>query len=172
MKLLILLAILVEVFPVIALKTIVDVLQNDSRFKTLVGHVKRTGLDSCLDELSKGTLFAPTNDAFDGKKDTISRDQLLYHLIGAEWYGKDFYDGQILETMYVRDEYLGEEGQRLVVKSSGKKGDTFINDAQVVDADIKAGNGVIHAIDGLLMPPRVLGKCYRVLGREIYGGLN
>ncbi|CAM0139220.1 unnamed protein product [Umbelopsis sp. WA50703] len=156
MKLLILLAILVEVFPVIALKTIVDVLQNDSRFKTLVGHVKRTGLDSCLDELSKGTLFAPTNDAFDGKKDTISRDQLLYHLIGAEWYGKDFYDGQILETMYVRDEYLGEEGQRLVVKSSGKKGDTFINDAQVVDADIKAGNGVIHAIDGLLMPPRVL----------------
>ncbi|KAG2179174.1 hypothetical protein INT43_002024 [Umbelopsis isabellina] len=153
MKLLILLAILVEVFPIFALKTIVDVLQGDSRFKTLVGHVKRTGLDTRLDELSKGTLFAPTNDAFDGKKDTISRDELLYHLTGAEWHAKELFNGQILESMYVREDYLGEQGQRLVVKSNGKKSDTYINDAKVVDADIKAGNGVIHAIDGVLKPP-------------------
>ena len=42
--------------------------------------------------------------------------------------------------------------QSAVVKLSVKGKDLFINSAKVVKADIKASNGIIHVIDGVLIP--------------------
>ncbi|KAG2187558.1 hypothetical protein INT44_005247 [Umbelopsis vinacea] len=161
MKILLILALLVEILPVFALKTIIDVLAGDARFKEFLGHVRRTGLASEIDNLRKATVFAPTNDAFkDAFKDDkdITKEQILYHLGRDQITGKDFFNGQIVESLYIRDEYLGSdaEGQRIRITQEGKKGDIYVGEAKITDFDFKAANGVIHAIDKLMPVPRTL----------------
>jgi uncharacterized surface protein with fasciclin (FAS1) repeats len=168
MKILLILALLVEILPVFALKTIIDVLAGDSRFKEFLGHVRRTGLASQIDDLQKATVFAPTNDAFKNAfkddKDSITKEQILYHLGRDQITGKDFFDGQIVESLYIRDEYLGsgDEGQRIRITQEGKKGDVYVGEAKITDFDFKAANGVIHAIDRFMPLPRTLSKCRRL----------
>jgi transforming growth factor-beta-induced protein len=138
------------------LKDIVDTAVGAGNFKTLVAAVQAAGLVDALKGPGPLTVFAPTDAAFaklppdliaallkpenKGKLTEI----LTYHVIAAKVLAADAkaLDGKEAET-------LG--GGK--VKISVRNGDLFINESKVVAADVMASNGVIHAIDAVLIPP-------------------
>ena len=148
--------------------TMIDVAVADGRFKTLVAAVKAAGLDGVLAGPGPFTVFAPTDAAF-GKLPAGTVENLLkpenlaqlqkllkYHVVAgkvmaadlkkaAEYYlggGDDITITNTLSTLANLDVSLRVEN-----------GNVFVNNSQVIDSDIVASNGVIHVIDGVLLPP-------------------
>jgi len=66
---------------------------------------------------------------------------LLYHVIGAEVLSTDLMDGMMATTLQGQD-------VEVTINDDG----IFINDAQVIVADIAAENGIVHVIDAVLLP--------------------
>ncbi len=142
------------VIPVTAPLTIVDVASADGRFTTLVAAVKAAGLVDTLSGEGPFTVFAPTDEAFAklpaGTVDTLLlpenkqdlTDILTYHVAAGKLPAADVVKQFEIETV---------NGQPVLVKVDGEK--VFINGAQVLLTDIMAGNGIIHVIDSVLLPP-------------------
>lgn len=128
--------------------TLVDIAAGDDRFTTLVGIVQDLGLEETLasDEL---TVFAPTNAAFENISDAIpslTNDDLeqivTYHLLAGTVLSGDLDAQQDVEML---------QGELALIQSSAA-GVTINGFASVVEADLEASNGVIHAIDEVLLP--------------------
>ena len=135
--------------------TIVDIAVSDARFTTLVTALDSTDLVSSLSEDGPFTVFAPTNEAFEALPDGALEDLigaedksqlesiLLYHVVEGSTMSGDLADGeQMVPTL---------QGDDLTIEVSDEG--VMVGDAQVVEADIEAANGVIHVVDGVLMPP-------------------
>jgi uncharacterized surface protein with fasciclin (FAS1) repeats len=135
-----------------AQKTIVQTASGDPEFSTLVKLVKAAGL---ADTLSGGsyTVFAPTNAAF--KKvpkatlDALAADPaklkqvLLYHVVKGRVPASKVVKLSSAKTL---------EGSR--VKINVKRGKVYLNSTtRVTKTDVKASNGIIHVINGVLLPP-------------------
>lgn len=135
--------------------TIVDIAVSDARFTTLVTALDSTDLVSSLSEDGPFTVFAPTNEAFEALPDGALEDLigaedkselesiLLYHVVEGSTMSGDLSDGEQMVTTL--------QGDSLTIEVSDEG--VMVGDAQVVEADIEAANGVIHVIDGVLMPP-------------------
>jgi uncharacterized surface protein with fasciclin (FAS1) repeats len=129
---------------------IVDTLINDGRFTTLVEAVNRASLAQGLMEAGTVTIFAPTDEAFSKLPSGMmgflldnppELEQLLsYHVIAQRITSNDLSTVSSAPTV---------EGSLLTVEG------TKVNDATIVQADIEASNGVIHAIDSVLIPESV-----------------
>ena len=154
--------------PIFAYKTIIDVLSEDSRFEKLIEHLQRTRLVPHVNSLEAGTLFAPDNNAFENfQQGEITQHMLLYHLLPVGMIGEDFFDGQLLESLYIRPGFLGSDdaGQRIKIRKEGKpgkgRGKPYINDAEIIDKDIVVNNQTyIQVINQVLTPPTTLGKLF------------
>jgi transforming growth factor-beta-induced protein len=128
---------------------IVDVAKADDRFETLVAALEATGLDDALSGEGTFTVFAPTDDAFEALgippnellANTNLANILLYHVTEGRVKAAD---AALLDRITT---LLGED-----VKVTLTGEDLFINDAKVILEDIKAENGIIHAIDAVLIP--------------------
>ena len=138
--------------------TVVDVAASNDDFSTLVTAVESAGLAETLDGDGPFTVFAPVNEAFAalpaGTLDTLllpeNEDQLTavltYHVVPQEAMSDDLSDGMTITTV---------QGQPLTVGVSDTGvtlTDASGNTVSVVQADIEAGNGVVHVIDGVLLP--------------------
>ncbi len=134
-------------------KTVVEVVVDSENHNTLETAVVAAELVETLSGEGPFTVFAPTDDAFgalpSGTLDALLEDPsgdltqiLLYHVVSAKALAADLEDGQKLTTV---------GGGELTV--SIKDGEVFINDAKVSTADIAAGNGVVHVLDAVLLPP-------------------
>jgi uncharacterized surface protein with fasciclin (FAS1) repeats len=135
-------------------KNIVQVAAASKQFSTLVALVKHAGLVKALEAKGPYTVFAPTNTAFAQLKrhhpklyqQVASSKKLLaevleYHVVKGRYLAKQVVKHHTLKTLL---------GQKLKVKV--KHGDVYINQARVVKANIMASNGVIHAINSVLIP--------------------
>ena len=134
--------------------TIVDVASADATFSTLVAAVSAAGLVETLSGTGPFTVFAPTNDAFAAlpagvldalllpENKAVLTQILTYHVVAAKVMAADVTDGDVATV----------EGQ--TIKLSTADGVT-VNGATVVVADVMASNGVIHAIDAVILPPGV-----------------
>jgi len=128
--------------------TLVDIAAGDERFSTLVGIVQDLGLEETL-ATNELTVFAPTNAAFENISDAIpslTNDDLeqivTYHLLAGTVLSTDLDAQQDVEML---------QGEVTLIQSSAAG--VLINGfANVVDADLQADNGVIHAIDEVLLP--------------------
>ncbi|MEM6397231.1 MAG: fasciclin domain-containing protein [Bacteroidota bacterium] len=146
------------------LQTVTQTAVADAQFSTLVTLLERVDLDVTLNNANGTfTVFAPTNQAFqDANIDPtmLNDDELAeilnYHVInGAEIASTDLIEGQT----YAPSNALtgpGDNALSLLVERSGT--DVTVNGtADVVAADVRATNGVIHAIDDVLMPLDIVG---------------
>jgi uncharacterized surface protein with fasciclin (FAS1) repeats len=134
--------------------TIVDVASADGSFGTLVAAVTAADLVETLSGTGPFTVFAPTDEAFAalpaGVLDALLLPEnkallaqiLTYHVVSGMVMAADVTDGDVATV----------EGQK--IKLSTADGVT-VNGATVVVADVMASNGVIHAIDAVILPPGV-----------------
>src|SRR5438270_10571846 len=139
-------------------KNIVQNAVNSKDHTTLVAAVKAAGLVPTLEGKGPFTVFAPTNAAFGklpaGTVDTLVKPEnkatltkiLTYHVVPGKLEASDLTDGKKLKTV---------EGEELTVKKSGDS--VTIVDAKggsstVTIPNVNQSNGVIHAVDPLLMP--------------------
>merc|ERR1711892_753551 len=139
---------------------IAEVVTGDERFSTLLAAVGAAGLADTLATGGPFTVFAPTNDAFakvpkdalDGllaDKEALTKVLLRHVLPGTLFYKGISWDthntaGGAEEDMIATQVF--KAGAIKVVSSVGGKR----TGARVVDADIIATNGVIHAIDTVI----------------------
>lgn len=136
------------------LGTIAEIASNDSRFSTLVTALDSAGLVQTMQEGGPFTVFAPTNAAFDALPDGTVQDLLqpenrerltsilTYHVVEGANMAADVQGMSSVPTL---------EGSDLSISTSD--GSVQVGNATVVQADVEASNGVIHAIDAVLMPP-------------------
>lgn len=145
-------------------KAIFDILTLDKRFTRFVQHIEKTGAVSEFKSIKKGTVFAPTDDAFDNHyiaQRELEKEQLLYHILPVSIKSGEFYDGQVSET----EATLHGVTQRLKVKKSTTQGihvgsDSGQEESHVIEADMDASNGIIHIVDKIVLLPSYLGKIY------------
>lgn len=151
--------------PMYPSKNIVENAVNSKDHTTLVAAVKAAGLVETLQGPGPFTVLAPTNSAFAKvPKDALNSLMmpenkaqlttiLTYHVIPGKWSAaqimKAIKDGK---GMY---EAKTVQGEKLTFWMKGK--DVYVkdakgNNAKVTIADVNQSNGVIHVIDGVLMP--------------------
>ena len=132
--------------------TVVDVVVNSPDHTILEAAVLAAGLEGTLSGDGPFTVFAPTDAAFanlpDGLVDALLQDPqgdlttvLLYHVLSGTVLSSDLSDGLAAPT-------LQGEDVTVTISTDG----VFINDAQVVLADIETDNGVVHVLDAVLVP--------------------
>jgi len=134
-----------------AAKDIVDLAAGDARFSTLVTAVKAAGLVDTLKGKGPFTVFAPTNEAFakipKADLDALLADKkkltavLTYHVVGGRVLAADVVKLKSVKTV---------EGREARVEA-GKDG-VKIAGAKVIVTDVAASNGVVHAIDTVMLP--------------------
>ena len=151
-----------EMFPT---KNIVENAVNSKDHTTLVAAVKAAGLVDTLSSKGPFTVFAPTNAAFEKlPKDTVptllkpeNKDKLsgilTYHVVAGKLSAEDLAtqakaNGGKVELKTVAGgtiTVMGENGGWVVVDANGGK-------SKITIADVNQSNGVIHVIDGVLLP--------------------
>ena len=137
-------------------KDIVDTAVSAGQFSTLVAAVKAAGLVDTLKGAGPFTVFAPTDAAFAklpaGTVESLLKPEnkaklvsiLTYHVIPGKVMAGDI-AGKKMDVASV---------QGGAIKVDATTG-VMVNDAHVVAADVPASNGVIHAIDTVIMPPKM-----------------
>jgi uncharacterized surface protein with fasciclin (FAS1) repeats len=133
-------------------KTIVELASTNDSFKTLTAALTAAGLTDALSGPGPFTVFAPTDAAFaalpKGTVDMLLKPEnksklvklLTYHVVPGTVLSTDLKSGVVKSL----------QGSNIQVKVDPMG--VMINNAKVVIADVKASNGVIHAIDKVIMP--------------------
>ena len=132
---------------------IVDTAVADGRFNTLATALTEAGLVETLKGEGPFTVFAPTDDAFallpEGTIEALLADIpslsniLLYHVVAGDVRAAAVVELESADTV---------NGAPVSIKVMDDK--VYINDSQVIIADIVTTNGVIHVIDAVLLPPQ------------------
>lgn len=148
-----------------AQKTVVDIAVGSEKHTTLVAAVKAADLVTTLQSAGPFTVFAPVNAAFDklpaGTVATLLKPEnkaaltkvLTYHVVA----------GNIDAAGVVKAITEGKGKAVLTTVSGGKltasivDGKVILTDenggtATVTATDLKAGNGIVHVIDGVVLP--------------------
>jgi uncharacterized surface protein with fasciclin (FAS1) repeats len=130
-------------------KDIVDTAIGAGNFNTLVVALKAADLVPTLKGKGPFTVFAPTDAAFakipKADLDALLKDKaklkavLTYHVVPGKVMSTDLKAGNVTTV----------QGSPVMISTTGG---AMVNNAKVVTADVAADNGVIHAIDTVLMP--------------------
>lgn len=143
-------------------KDIVEVAVSDARFSILVEAVTKANLVSALQGDGPFTVFAPTNDAFNalfaqlGVSGIADLDAatltpiLLNHVVAGSVKSSD------ISTGYVTSLNATDPAQAGVQVYVEKGSDVKVDGSKVIIADVMASNGVIHAIDKVILPANVV----------------
>lgn len=135
---------------------IVETAKGAGTFNTLLAAAQAAGLADALANGKNLTVFAPTDEAFSklpaGTVESLlkpeNKDKLVailsYHVLPRELMSNQLPKGPI----HVRT--LKAKGDRTLAIKKGAG--VTIDNANVISADIKADNGVIHVIDTVLLP--------------------
>jgi uncharacterized surface protein with fasciclin (FAS1) repeats len=136
---------------------LVSTLQGSGHFTILLKAVDAAGLSDVLKSAPNITLFAPTDEAFQAlpapelaqlmapKNAPLLQKVLTYHLINAK-----------VDSSKIK----GAKGPVVTVENSnvvvdGSTDDLKVNDADIIQSDVMATNGIIQVIDKVLVPADV-----------------
>ncbi len=133
--------------------SIVDTVVNNPDFSILLAAVQKAGLVDALSAEGPLTVFAPNNKAFEDLAHQLEvevadllelpnlKDILLYHVAEGALDAATIAKHDALKTV---------QGSNIHVSLSD--GAVFLNHSKVITVDIKVSNGIIHVIDGVLLP--------------------
>lgn len=134
--------------------TVVDIAIANPDFSTLVAAVVKAGLVEALSAEGPYTVFAPTNAAFDAAftalgisgLDDLTAEALtpilLYHVVPDNVLASEVTTGMVPT--------LNAESNISITVS--EQGVMLDDNAKVIATDVQGSNGVIHAIDGVILP--------------------
>ena len=135
--------------------TITDLVVDTDDLSSLEEVVLEAGLDETLEDDGPFTVFAPNNGAFaaldasaldtlraEGNEGLLT-ELLQYHVVsGDSLDASDLTDGQEIETV---------EGGSITVSVDDADGGVSVNGVAVTGPDVRADNGIVHVIGGVLM---------------------
>jgi uncharacterized surface protein with fasciclin (FAS1) repeats len=137
-----------------SMKNIVKVALGSPDHSTLVKALQQAELVDVLANPGPFTVFAPTNAAFEklpaGTLDGLMKEDkkadlqniLQYHVTTSALKADYFKDGQTIGMV---------NGDN--IKVSIKDGKVVLNNSATIIASVQASNGMVHIIDGVLLPP-------------------
>jgi OOP family OmpA-OmpF porin len=140
------------------LTTVAETVANDSQFSTLAGLLGDVGLDETLASPGPVTLFAPTNEAFEALgpeviaalgRDADTLTEVLSHHVTAEILMSD---GLVDSEIEMLDGTTIEATTGTGATGDGVSLTSGDSSATVVEVDLLASNGVVHAVDHVLLP--------------------
>lgn len=138
-------------------KNLVEVAEEAGAFGTLLAAAKAAGLADALANGENLTVFAPTDEAFAklpaGTVENLlkpeNKDQLVailsYHVVPRKL------TSNMLPGRAIHVKTIKASGDKTLAVTKSSSGVT-VDAANVVSADIKADNGVIHIIDKVVLP--------------------
>jgi uncharacterized surface protein with fasciclin (FAS1) repeats len=131
-------------------KNIVDTMIAAGHFTTFASAIHAAGLTEELAAKGPFTVFAPTDEAFKklpaGGYDSVLKDLgklkaiLNYHVVSGYIMARDVKAGEMMTL----------QGSPLTAAVSSSH--VRVNGAQVIETDIVATNGIVHAIDAVILP--------------------
>lgn len=154
-------------------KTIVETAQDAGQFNSLVAAVAAAGLVDTLQSPGPFTVFAPTDEAFAklpaGTVESLLKPEnkdkltaiLTYHVVAGKVTAEQVVKLNAAETV---------NGANVVIKVVD--GTVMLNNVKVVKTDIICSNGVIHVIDGVLLPPSGEAAAMKIIETAIAQGAN
>ena len=127
---------------------------NNPVLSTLVSAVSAAGLGDTLNGAGPFTIFAPTNDAFAkipaNTMSTVMADPsgaltkiLTYHVVSGNYDAADLVEMKTAETVEGDDVKVALDGDTVEINGQ----------SAVICGNVKVGNGTVHIIDTVLMPP-------------------
>ncbi len=143
-------------------KNIVEVASSSNDFSILKDAIVKAGLASTLQTDGPFTVFAPTNAAFNelftqlgvsGIADLSAealKPILLNHVVSGKVTAAD------IKTGYVASLNTMAPSSNAVKLFVNKGSSVMIDESKVVTADVMASNGVIHAVNKVILPPSVV----------------
>ena len=131
-------------------KNIVETTIATGNFSTFAAGIKSAGLTDALSAKGPFTVFAPTDEAFaklpPGAWDGLLKDSaklkavLNYHVVPGHFVARELKAGEVMTL----------QGSTLTAALAF--GDVSINGARITRRDVIATNGIIHAIDTVILP--------------------
>ena len=149
----ILVILITTIFPSIAFANVIDKLNETGKFMKLNETLTKSGLSENLKGEGPFTVFAPLDDAFAaisaqtyyGLLREENKDKLV-NILGRHVFSKKLTSSEINNEIKLK----ALNGEEVTIKKVN--GIVYINEAEVVTADIVVSNGVIHFINRVLQP--------------------
>lgn len=130
---------------------VADTIAQTPSLSTLSGLIISAGLTADLQSAGPFTVFAPSNEAFKAVKPATMEDLaknpaklknlLSYHVVPSLALSKDVKNSTVKAI----------NGDSLALSKAGEF--VIVENAAVVQADLRATNGVIHIVDAVMTPP-------------------
>ena len=139
--------------PTITFANIINQLNETGKFTKLNETLTKSGLNKNLEGGGPFTIFAPLDDAFAaisaqtyyGLLREENKEKLI-NILGRHVFSKKITSSEINGEIKIK----AINGEEITIKKVN--GIVYINEAEVVTADIEAPNGVIHFINRVLQP--------------------
>ena len=139
--------------PTITFANIINQLNETGKFTKLNETLTKSGLDKNLEGDGPFTIFAPLDDAFAAISAQTyygllreENKEKLVNILGRHVFSKKIMSSEINGEIKIK----AINGEEIIIKKVN--GIVYINEAEVVTADIEAPNGVIHFINRVLQP--------------------
>ena len=136
---------------------IIDTLEHDGAFTNLLRSIRDAGVEETLRGAGPFTIFAPEDTAFESARqgvmrwatdDTTRMRQLLtHHMVKDRLMAADLKTARPLRAL---------DGSDLQLRPLGAH--ARVGDATIVRPDIVAKNGVIHAVDQVVIEPQLMAQ--------------
>ena len=141
------------IFPSITFANVIDKLNETGKFVKLNETLTKSGLSENLKNDGPFTVFAPLDDAFAaisaqtyyGLLREENKDKLV-NILGRHVFSKKLTSSEINNEIKLK----AINGEEVTIKKVN--GIVYINEAEVVTADIEVSNGIIHFINRVLQP--------------------
>ena len=139
--------------PTITFANIINQLNETGKFTKLNETLTKSGLSKNLEGDGQFTIFAPLDDAFAAISAQTyygllreENKEKLVNILGRHVFSKKITSSEINSEIKIK----AINGEEITIKKVN--GIVYINEAEVVTADIEAPNGVIHFINRVLQP--------------------
>ena len=141
------------IIPSITFGNVIDKLNETGKFTKLNETLMKSGLSENLKGKGPFTVFAPLDDAFAaisaqtyyGLLREENKDKLV-NILGRHVFSKKIISSEIDDEIKLK----AINGEEITIKKVN--GIVYINEAEVVTADIETSNGIIHFINRVLQP--------------------